>query len=192
MPIIMCIFAIFLSGCINININHFYQLEHKDELNEDVKEDEIEVSPPSVHPPTVITKPQEKPTLPSELPSSIRFQDLVPYLRSHEVFNRGLVEELTPISLEKQLGIRGEEIVDSFVIKSIQSDYYEVAVFQCQPPFVNDVLMKVVAYHLRNTETFPDSVTLKEAKWIVYDEDTIIYVAMGNNDEWINKIQSFV
>lgn len=191
MSLLMCVFSLLLCGCVHININQYTQIEQPMQMSSEEEESKESETPPILVPPLNQEKPLEKPSLDGEVSKKLRFEELVPYIRSHPLFQIGEVEELTPISLLQQVGIKGEEIIDSFVIKSIQSDYVEIAIFQCKPFSVSDVQMKVVAHHQKNVEAYPMSENLANAKWVLYDEDTVIYVATGNNEEWLNKIQSF-
>lgn len=193
---LLCIFILLLTGCVNINVNHYnitYQESVKEEQTqtEEVKQEAAEEK--ETVKPIIVQVP--RPVLPVELPDEpeeikVSFLDIVEQFKQlvagHEL------NYFTPISIYEVYGVN-ELIVEEFVggNRFIENEIVEAVVLKAKEGQADYVYQKVAQRQAFLLAQYPDSQIVKQAS-IVRNGNWIIYSVLTENQALIDAINNLI
>lgn len=193
---LLCIFILLLTGCVNINVNHYnitYQESVKEEQTqtEEVKQEAAEEK--ETVKPIIVQVP--RPVLPVELPDEpeeikVSFLDIVEQFK--QLVAGYELNYFTPISIYEVYGVN-ELIVEEFVggNRFIENEIVEAVVLKAKEGQADYVYQKVAQRQAFLLAQYPDSQIVKQAS-IVRNGNWIIYSVLTENQALIDAINNLI
>lgn len=193
---LLCIFILLLTGCVNINVNH-YNITYSESIieeesqTEEVKQETTEEK--ETVPPIIIQVP--RPVLPVELPDEqeevkVSFLDIVEQFK--QLVAGYELNYFTPISIYEIYGVN-ELIVEEFVggNRFIENEIVETVILKAKEGQVDYVYQKVTQRQAFLLAQYPDSQIVKQAK-IIRNGNWIIYSVLTENQGLIDTINNMI
>lgn len=193
---LLCMFILLLSGCMNINVNHYsitYPESVKEEQTpaEEVKLEAVEEK--ETVPPIIVQVP--RPVLPVELPDEpeeikVSFLDIVEQFK--QLVTGYTLNYFTPISIYEVYGVN-ELLVEEFVggNQFIENEIVEAVVLKAKEGQADLVYQKVAQRQSFLLAQYPDSPIVKQAA-IVRNGNWIIYSVLSENQTLIDAINNLI
>lgn len=193
---LLCMFILLLSGCMNINVNHYsitYPESVKEEQTqtEEVKKETVEEK--ETVPPIIVQVP--RPVLPVELPDEpeeikVSFLDIVEQFK--QLVTGYTLNYFTPISIYEVYGVN-ELLVEEFVggNQFIENEIVEAVVLKAKEGQADLVYQKVAQRQSFLLAQYPDSPIVKQAA-IVRNGNWIIYSVLSENQTLIDAINNLI
>lgn len=195
---LLCIFILLLTGCVNINVNH-YSITYPEIVNEEKSEADEEKQAEEnkaadTVPPVIVYNP--KPVLPIEPPVSepeeikVSFLDIVDQFKQYAASYE--LNYFTPISIYEIYGVN-ELIVEEFVggNRIIENEIVEAVVLKAKEGQADHVYQKVVQRQAFLLGQYPDSQIVKQAE-IVRNRNWIIYSVLNDNQGLIDSMNHLI
>lgn len=195
---LLCIFILLLTGCVNINVNH-YSITYPEIVNEEKSEADEEKQAEEnkaadTVPPVIVYHP--KPVLPIEPPVSepeeikVSFLDIVDQFKQYAASYE--LNYFTPISIYEIYGVN-ELIVEEFVggNRIIENEIVEAVVLKAKEGQADHVYQKVVQRQAFLLGQYPDSQIVKQAE-IVRNGNWIIYSVLNDNQGLIENMNHLI
>lgn len=193
---LLCMFILLLTGCVNINVNHYsitYPESVKEEQTqtEEVKKETVEEK--ETVPPIIVQVP--RPVLPVELPDEpeeikVSFLDIVEQFK--QLVTGYTLNYFTPISIYEVYGVN-ELLVEEFVggNQFIENEIVEAVVLKAKEGQADLVYQKVAQRQSFLLAQYPDSPIVKQAA-IVRNGNWIIYSVLSENQTLIDAINNLI
>lgn len=193
---LLCMFILLLTGCVNINVNHYsitYPENVKEEQTqtEEVKQETVEEK--ETVPPIIVQVP--RPVLPVELPDEpeeikVSFLDIVEQFK--QLVTGYTLNYFTPISIYEVYGVN-ELLVEEFVggNQFIENEIVEAVVLKAKEGQADLVYQKVAQRQSFLLAQYPDSPIVKQAA-IVRNGNWIIYSVLSENQTLIDAINNLI
>lgn len=193
---LLCMFILLLTGCVNINVNHYsitYPESVKEEQSqtEEVKQETAEEK--ETVPPIIVQVP--RPVLPVELPDEpeevkVSFLDIVEQFK--QLVTGYTLNYFTPISIYEVYGVN-ELLVEEFVggNQFIENEIVEAVVLKAKAGQADLVYQKVAQRQSFLLAQYPDSPIVKQAA-IVRNGNWIIYSVLSENQTLIDAINNLI
>lgn len=193
---LLCMFILLLTGCMNINVNHYsitYPESVKEEQTqtEEVKKETVEEK--ETVPPIIVQVP--RPVLPVELPDEpeeikVSFLDIVEQFK--QLVTGYTLNYFTPISIYEVYGVN-ELLVEEFVggNQFIENEIVEAVVLKAKEGQADLVYQKVAQRQSFLLAQYPDSPIVKQAA-IVRNGNWIIYSVLSENQTLIDAINNLI
>lgn len=194
---LLCIFILFLTGCVNINVNH-YSITYPESVDEKIipieeeKEEAVEEKKETM-PPIIVQVPRPVlPVEPVDEPEEVKvsFLDIVQQFK--QLVSVYELNYFTPISIYEVYGVN-ELSVEEFVggNQFIENEIVEAAVLKAKEGQADLVYQKVAQRQAFLLAQYPDSQIVKQAA-IVRSGNWIIYSALNENQELIDAMNHLI
>lgn len=201
---IVCILLLFLTGCVNVNVNHYHFTVNSEGVKEEVTPSDDEVNQENneekkenneVVPPIIIQQ-VVRPVLPIEpeeeapVNKEVSFLDIV--VRFKDAAALYELNYFTPISIYEIYGVN-ELLVEEFVggNRIIEQGIYEAAVFKARAGMSDQVYQKVIQRQAFLLAQYPSALNVNQAS-IIRINVWIIYSVLEENQTLIDAVSELI
>lgn len=194
MKILWIVSLLFLTGCVNVNINYYQvSMELKEEVSEQEEWEQQEVESDAELPP-IINPPILSPIIPSEpLEEEIpilSFLEVVSCFKS--VTGAYSLNYFTPLSVNEIYGIselNAEEFIGGNQL--LEQGIYEAVVFKAREGMAEQVVQKVNQRQAFLLAQYPEAMNVQQAVILRIDH-WVIYSALEENQALIDALQKMI
>lgn len=194
---LLCIVLLLLTGCVNINVNH-YSITYPESVKEEVtpleeeKHEVVEEAKETVSPVIIHVPRPVLPIEPTDEPEEIKltFLDIVEQFKQKVSMYE--LNYFTPISIYEIYGVN-ELIVEEFVggNQFIENEIVEAVVLKAKEGQADFVYQKVAQRQAFLLAQYPDSPIVNQAA-IIRNGNWIIYSVLKENQELIDAMNHLI